>query len=36
MDLKLITGIMFIGAGIVIVAVSQFMTIGEIFRFPLT
>jgi hypothetical protein len=35
MDLKLLTGIAFIGAGVVLVVISQFITIGSIFRFPL-
>ncbi len=35
MDLKLLTGIAFIGAGCVLVAVSQFFTISEVLRFPL-
>ncbi len=35
MDLKLLAGLGFIGAGCVVVAVSQFITIGSILRFPL-
>ena len=35
MDLKLLAGLGFIGAGCVIVAISQFITIGSILRFPL-
>ena len=35
MDIKLLLGIGFIGAGMVVVAVSQFITIGSVLRFPL-
>lgn len=35
MDLKLLAGISFIAAGAAIVAVSQFITIGEVLKFPL-
>jgi hypothetical protein len=35
MDLKLLAGLGFIGAGCVVVAISQFITIGSILRFPL-
>tara|TARA_B110000495_G_scaffold9150_1_gene6614 strand:+ start:322 stop:438 length:117 start_codon:yes stop_codon:yes gene_type:complete len=35
MDLKLLAGIAFIGAGMVVVAVSQFITIGSVLKFPL-
>jgi len=35
MDYKLLAGILFIGAGMVIVAISQFITIGEVLKFPL-
>jgi hypothetical protein len=35
MDLKLIIGIGFIGAGMLVVAVSKFITIGSVLKFPL-
>lgn len=35
MDYKLIVGIGFICAGCVVVAISQFFTIGQILRFPM-
>jgi hypothetical protein len=35
MDIKLLLGIGFIGAGMVVVAVSQFITIGSVLKFPL-
>lgn len=35
MDLKLLLGLGFIGAGMVIVAISQFVTIGSVLKFPL-
>ena len=35
MDIKLLLGLGFIGAGMVIVAVSQFITIGSVLKFPL-
>jgi hypothetical protein len=35
MDLKLLIGLGFIGAGMVVVAVSQFITIGSVLKFPL-
>ena len=35
MDLKLLIGIGFIGAGCVVVAISQFITIGSVLKFPL-
>ena len=35
MDLKVLAGLGFIGAGCVIVAISQFITIGSVLRFPL-
>ena len=35
MDLKLLAGLGFIGAGMVIVAISQFVTIGSVLKFPL-
>jgi len=35
MDLKLLLGMGFIGAGMIVVAVSQFITIGSVLKFPL-
>ena len=35
MDYKLLAGILFIVAGCVIVGISQFITIGEVLKFPL-
>ena len=35
MDLKLLVGLGFIGAGMIVVAVSQFITIGSVLKFPL-
>ena len=35
MDLKLLIGLGFIGAGMIVVAVSQFITIGSVLKFPL-
>ncbi len=35
MDLKLLLGLGFIGAGMVIVIISQFITIGSVLKFPL-
>ena len=35
MELKLLLGLGFIGAGMIVVAVSQFITIGSVLKFPL-
>jgi hypothetical protein len=35
MDLKLLAGLGFIGAGMIIVVISQFVTIGSVLKFPL-
>ena len=35
MEIKLILGLGFIGAGMLVVAVSQFITIGSVLKFPL-
>lgn len=36
MHYKLVLGLGFIGAGLVVVIVSQYMNISQIFRFPIT
>ena len=35
MEIKLLLGLGFIGAGMIVVAVSQFITIGSVLKFPL-
>jgi hypothetical protein len=35
MDLKLLAGLGFIGAGMIVVVISQFVTIGSVLKFPL-
>jgi hypothetical protein len=35
MDIKLLLGLGFIGSGMIVVAISQFVTIGSVLKFPL-